>query len=150
MWRRKKAAAQNNDNPSSESSQKKPDVCMNCIKLMQENSQLKEQIAILQGEGKRKQYTIAPTLYTFYKNNVQKNRISRYILFILCFIFRAASQVTSNLLDCDDDDETNEYNEEIISQCCKPMPNNYFLTDDFLEAFENQCNQVSKIFVFQL
>ena len=68
---------QNNDNPSSESSQKKPDVCMNCIKLMQENSQLKEQIAILQGEGKRKQYTIAPTLYTFYKNNVQKNRISR-------------------------------------------------------------------------
>ena len=150
MWRRKKAAAQNNDNPSSESSQKKPEVCMNCIKLMQENSQLKEQIAILQGEGKRKQYTIAPTLYTFYKNNVQKNRISRYILFILCFIFRAASQVTSNLLDCDDEDETNEYNEEIITQCCKPMPNNYFLTDDFLEAFENQCNQVSKISYFEL
>ena len=117
---------------------------------MQENSQLKEQIAILQGEGKRKQYTIAPTLYTFYKNNAQKNRISRQILFILCFIFRAASQVTSNLLDCDDEDETNEYNEEIITQCCKPMPNSYFLTDDFLEAFENQCNQVSKISYFEL
>ena len=44
---------------------------------MQENSQLKEQLSILQGEGKKKQYTINPTLYTFYKNNVQKNRISR-------------------------------------------------------------------------
>ena len=52
-------------------------MCMNCIKLLQENSQLKEQLAVLQGEGKKKQYTIAPTLYTFYKNNVQKNRISR-------------------------------------------------------------------------
>ena len=53
------------------------EVCANCIRLMQENSQPKEQIAVLKGEGKRKQYTIAPTLYTFYKNNVQKNRISR-------------------------------------------------------------------------
>lgn len=80
MWRRKKTSVQNDENPSSDTSSKKSDVCMNCIKLMQENSQLKEQIAILSGEGKRKQYTIAPTLYTFYKNNVQKNRISRYLL----------------------------------------------------------------------
>lgn len=80
MWRRKKTSTQNDENPSCDTTSKKSDVCMNCIKLMQENSQLKEQIAILQGEGKRKQYTIAPTLYTFYKNNVQKNRISRYLL----------------------------------------------------------------------
>ena len=73
MWRRKKPTQ-----PSeTESKQTKNGVCMNCIKLLQENSQLKEQLAILQGEGKKKQYTIAPTLYTFYKNNVQKNRISR-------------------------------------------------------------------------
>ena len=52
---------------------------MNCIRLMQENSQLREQLAILQGERKKKQYTINPTLFTFYKNNVQKNRISRYV-----------------------------------------------------------------------
>ena len=42
-----------------------------------QTQQLKEQLSILQGEGKKKQYTINPTLYTFYKNNVQKNRISR-------------------------------------------------------------------------
>ena len=73
MWRRKKPIQ-----PSeTESKQESNGVCMNCIKLLQENSQLKEQLAVLQGEGKRKQYTIAPTLYTFYKNNVQKNRISR-------------------------------------------------------------------------
>ena len=68
------------ESPNQNVESKKQEVCMNCIKLMQENSQLKEQIAILSGEGKKKQYTIAPTLYTFYKNNVQKNRISRWIL----------------------------------------------------------------------
>ena len=77
MWRRKKATASPGETQREEEVPKKEEVCMNCIKLMQENSQLKEQLAILSGEGKRKQYTIAPTLYTFYKNNVQKNRISR-------------------------------------------------------------------------
>ena len=36
------------------------------------------------------------------------------------------------------------YNEEIIAQCAQPMPNPYFVSDDFLDAFENQCNQVSR------
>ena len=77
MWRRKKNTTADTSSNNGETEQKKPEVCMNCIKLMQENSQLREQIAVLKGEGKRKQYTIAPTLYTFYKNNVQKNLISR-------------------------------------------------------------------------
>ncbi|KAM7457722.1 hypothetical protein BLSTO_01509 [Blastocystis sp. subtype 1] len=131
MWRRKKPTQ-----PSeTESKQESNGVCMNCIKLLQENSQLKEQLAVLQGEGKRKQYTIAPTLYTFYKNNVQKNRISR-----------AASQVTSGLLEENEEDDNEEFNEAIIKQCEMPMPNDYFCTDDFLEVFENQCNQVKRIF----
>lgn len=61
------------------------DVCSNCIHLLQENSQLKEQLDVLLGRVKRKQYTIAPTLYTFYRNNVQKNRVSRYGI---CYIIR--------------------------------------------------------------
>ena len=77
MWRRKKNTTVDTSSNNGESEQKKQDMCMNCIKLMQENSQLREQIAVMKGEGKRKQYTIAPTLYTFYKNNVEKNRISR-------------------------------------------------------------------------
>lgn len=75
MWRRRKV--QQKDENQLEPY--KNGTCMNCIRLMQENSQLREQLAILQGEGKRKQYTINPTLFTFYKNNVQKNRISRYV-----------------------------------------------------------------------
>lgn len=59
-------------------------------------------------------------------------------------IRRAASQVTSGLLDAEEEDDKGEYNEEIIYQCTKPMPNQYFGTDSFLEAFENQCNQVSR------
>ena len=58
---------------------------------------------------------------------------------------RAASQVTSGLLDVEEEEDKGEYNEEIIYQCTKPMPNQYFGTDSFLEAFENQCNQVSRV-----
>ena len=77
MWRRKKIVKSDGQDDMQAMDNKKPEICANCIKLMQENSQLKEQLAILQGEGRKKQYTINPTLYTFYKNNVQKNRISR-------------------------------------------------------------------------
>lgn len=78
MWRRKKVVKSDGQEDIQSSEVKKPEICTNCIKLMQENSQLKEQLAVLQGEGRKKQYTINPTLYTFYKNNVQKNRISRW------------------------------------------------------------------------
>ena len=57
---------------------------------------------------------------------------------------RAASQVTRGLLDVEEEEDKGEYNEEIIRQCAQPMPNPYFHSDEFLEAFENQCNQVSK------
>ena len=77
MWRRKKSSKVDQVSDDQKSGNAKPEICSNCIRLMQENSQLKEQLAVLQGEGKKKQYTINPTLYTFYKNNVQKNRISR-------------------------------------------------------------------------
>lgn len=77
MWRRKKTTIKEEKTVSQQAETKETDLCPNCIRLMQENSQLKEQIAVLSGEGRRKQYTIAPTLYTFYKNNVQKNRITR-------------------------------------------------------------------------
>ena len=65
MWRRKKPSKVDQVSDDQKSGNAKPEICSNCIRLMQENSQLKEQ------------YTINPTLYTFYKNNVQKNRISR-------------------------------------------------------------------------
>ena len=77
MFRRKRGDKVESPTANKDVEVKKAEICANCIKLMQENSQLKEQLAILQGEGKKKQYTINPTLYTFYKNNVQKNRISR-------------------------------------------------------------------------
>ena len=77
MWRRKKPSKVDQLSEDQKTGSAKSEICSNCIRLMQENSQLKEQLAVLQGEGKKKQYTINPTLYTFYKNNVQKNRISR-------------------------------------------------------------------------
>ena len=144
MWRRKKVAKSDGQEDIQAAESKKPEICTNCIKLMQENSQLKEQLAVLQGEGRKKQYTINPTLYTFYKNNVQKNRISRQSADRRFLISRAASQITRGLLDVEEEEDKGEYNEEIITQCAKPMPNTFFMSDDFLEAFENQCNQVSK------
>ena len=61
---------------------------------------------------------------------------------------RAASQVTSGLLEENEEDDNEEFNEAIIKQCEMPMPNDYFCTDDFLEVFENQCNQVSCLVPF--
>ena len=58
---------------------------------------------------------------------------------------RAASQITQGILDVDEEQDQEEYNEEIIRQCNEPMPNSYFASSDFLEAFENQCNQISRI-----
>lgn len=58
-------------------------------------------------------------------------------------ISRAASQVTGNLLDVEEEEDKGEYNEIIIEECGRTMPNSYFDSDDFLEAFENQCNQIS-------
>ena len=51
---------------------------------------------------------------------------------------RAASQITQGILDVDEEQDQEEYNEEIIKQCNEPMPNSYFASSDFLEAFENQ------------
>ena len=51
--------------------------------------------------------------------------------------------MTSGLLDVEEDEKDEEYNEIIIEECGRPMPNSYFDSDEFLEAFENQCNQIS-------
>ena len=64
--------------------------------------------------------------------------------FVLAYICSAASQVTQSILDVEEEDDRGEYNEEIIAHCSDHMPSPYFETNDFLEAFENQCNQVSR------
>ena len=51
--------------------------------------------------------------------------------------------MTSGLLDVEEDEKDEEYNEIIIEECGRPMPNSYFDSDEFLEVFENQCNQIS-------
>ena len=53
--------------------------CRNCIKLTQELNTLKEKLAVYESQTSKKNFSISPTLYTFYKNNVMKNRISRYL-----------------------------------------------------------------------
>ncbi|KAK8816195.1 hypothetical protein WA556_001140, partial [Blastocystis sp. ATCC 50177/Nand II] len=89
----------------------------------------------LTGKNQKKQYTIAPTLYTYYKNNILKNRVSR-----------AASQVTQSLLECKEEEEDRDaYNEDIINLCAQPHPNPFFQSNSFLEIFEHQCQQMKCI-----
>ena len=85
MFRRKKPQPQNEEShePSHNSS---PMPCSNCIKLMQEISQLREENNELKCSKQRKQYTIAPTLYTYYKNNMIKNRVSRLIFILFNYL----------------------------------------------------------------
>ena len=76
MFRRRTKASPAEE--SKESAAPKATVpCSNCIKLMQEISQLREENIALKGNKQRKCYSIAPTLYTYYKSNILKNRVSR-------------------------------------------------------------------------
>lgn len=51
---------------------------------------------------------------------------------------------TQNVLDFDDDEFIHEeYNEDIIKHCNEPPPSDYFTSEEFLQAFETQCTQVS-------
>ena len=110
---------------------------------MQEIAMLREENMELTGKNQKKQYTIAPTLYTYYKNNILKNRVSRYGL-RCCVMDRAASQVTQSLLECKEEEEDRDaYNEDIINLCAQPHPNPFFQSNSFLEIFEHQCQQMS-------
>ena len=118
-------------------------LCPNCYKLMQEIAMLREENMELTRKNQKKQYTIAPTLYTYYKNNILKNRVSRYGL-RCCMMDRAASQVTQSLLECEEEEEDRDaYNEDIINLCAQPHPNPFFQSNSFLEIFEHQCQQMS-------
>lgn len=110
---------------------------------MQEIAILREENMELTRKNQKKQYTIAPTLYTYYKNNMLKNRVSRYaISFIMTS--RAASQVTQSLLECSEEaEDKSAYNEDIINICAQPHPNLFFQSNSFLEVFEHQCQQMS-------
>ena len=62
-------------------------------------------------------------------------------------IHRAASQVTQSILDAAEEEDRGAYNEEIINICSKPILNPYFESDAFLEIFEQQCQQMSFLFM---
>ena len=56
---------------------------------------------------------------------------------------RAASQATQSLLESNEEEDRGAYNEEIINRCAEEFPNPYFSTDEFLDVFEQQCQQMS-------
>ncbi|KAK8789799.1 hypothetical protein WA158_006579 [Blastocystis sp. Blastoise] len=113
--------------------------CQNCIRLTQELNTLKEKLAVSESMTKKKNFSIAPTLYTFYRNNVMKNRISR-----------AASQISREVLENMPEENHEEVYEELIEKCkSQPVPIPYFQTEEFAEVFINQCAQIqSPVYVF--
>lgn len=147
MFRRKTRSSQGEESKDSHHSSS-PVPCSNCIKLMQEISQLREENNELKCDKQRKQYTIAPTLYTYYKSNVLKNRVSRCVTILVFYYCRAASQATQSLLESTEEEDKGAYNEEIINICSQSFPNSFFDSDDFLEIFEQQCQQMSIAFSF--
>lgn len=53
MWRRKKVAKSDGQEDIQAAESKKPEICTNCIKLMQENSQLERTACCSSGRGKK-------------------------------------------------------------------------------------------------
>lgn len=94
MFRRKTRSSQDEESKDSHHSSS-PVPCSNCIKLMQEISQLREENNELKCDKQRKQYTIAPTLYTYYKSNVLKNRVSRCVVILFLIIVEPLARLHS-------------------------------------------------------
>lgn len=59
--------------------------CPNCYHMMNEIMSLRMELDRIQSREKRmkKNFTIAPTLYTFYRNGLSKRHLARY----LCYSF---------------------------------------------------------------
>ena len=51
--------------------------------------------------------------------------------------------MTSGLLEEGEEEEEEEYNEIVINQYALPMPNDFFLSSNFLDLFQHQCSQIS-------
>lgn len=91
--------------------------CPNCYHMMREIVELRTELGRL-GETekkKKKSFTIAPTMYTFYRNGLAKRHLARWVS-VWLVMGRSASMTSSDILSSVDDNDTS-YLENIIQQC---------------------------------
>ena len=55
--------------------------------------------------------------------------------------------MTQSLLECNEEEDQDAYNEEIINICSQPHPNPFFQSAMFIDVFEYQCQQMSWCFL---
>ena len=116
--------------------------CPNCYHMMREIVELRTELGRL-GETekkKKKSFTIAPTMYTFYRNGLAKRHLARWVS-VWLVMGRSASMTSSDILSSVDDNDTS-YLENIIQQCSYPLPNPFFATSDFVNQYLFMCNEV--------
>ncbi|KAK8822262.1 hypothetical protein WA577_005426 [Blastocystis sp. JDR] len=103
--------------------------------MMREIVELRTELGRLEEteKKKKKSFTIAPTMYTFYRNGLAKRHLAR-----------SASMTSSDILSSVDDNDTS-YLENIIQQCSYPLPNPFFATSDFVNQYLFMCNEVCHI-----
>lgn len=117
--------------------------CPNCYNLMNEIMELRMELGRLEETEKKrkKNFTIAPTMYTFYRNGLAKRHLARCLL-LFGVTHRAASMISSDILSSADDSNDTSYLENMILQCSYPLPNPFFSTADFVNQYLFMCNEV--------
>ena len=118
--------------------------CPNCQALLNEIIELRMELGRRQEQERQvmKHFTIAPTLYTFYKDHTSKCTLVRFVwMILLLFIYRTAS-ISSQTIIQKSGKVDYSYQEEIIQKCMNPLPNPYFVTMDFITHFLNQCDEM--------
>ena len=62
--------------------------CPQCCQMMNEIIQLRSALGRTEGIEKRskKNFTIAPTLYTFFRNGLAKRHLARYVRWSVCHV----------------------------------------------------------------
>ncbi|KAK8797073.1 hypothetical protein WA158_004283 [Blastocystis sp. Blastoise] len=131
----KKKWGKSKDEVKPDTEEKHVALCPNCVQLISQIADVKKQLAALD-VCTTKRFSIAPTLYTYYHNNVIQQRISR-----------AASQLSQDILDQTPQPDEDIYNEEIIKNATPDLPIEYFSTPDFANLFIQQCSRIREILI---
>ncbi|KAK8808899.1 hypothetical protein WA588_004537 [Blastocystis sp. NMH] len=110
-------------------------ICPNCMAMMNEIIELRMELGRREENERKlkKNFTIAPTLYTFYKDRLAKRQLIRSASMTSQSIIQSRGQIDYS------------YQEAIIQKCMCPLPDSFFSTIGFVTQYLYQCDEMCRI-----
>ena len=124
--------------------------CPNCLNMMNEIIELRMELGRREESERKlkKNFTIAPTLYTFYQDHLAKRQLVRYLS--ICSLIPSSASMTSQSIIQHNQQINYTYQEEIIQKCSNPLPDEFFSSMNFVNQFLMQCDEMCRSFFLSL